>query len=54
MAPKCHQPPISGGDRKVLKKKLSKSRAMTHIFAERSAEKRSEGETLIREADNLA
>jgi hypothetical protein len=26
---------------------------MTHIFAERSAEKRSEGEALIREADNL-
>jgi hypothetical protein len=27
---------------------------MTKIFAERSAEKRSEGEALIREADNLA
>jgi hypothetical protein len=27
---------------------------MTHIFAERSAEKRREGEALIREADNLA
>jgi hypothetical protein len=33
---------------------LSKSRAMTKIFAERSAEKRREGEALIREADNLA
>src|ERR1700731_2512102 len=33
---------------------LSKSSAMTKIFAERSAEKRSEGEALIREADNLA
>src|ERR1700722_16050998 len=54
MSPKHHHPPISGGDRKALKKELSKSRAMTHIFAERSAEKRSQGEALIREADNLA
>ena len=54
MAPKHHPTPLSGGDRKALKKELSKSRAMTHIFAERSAEKRSEGEALIREADNLS
>src|SRR5271169_2989428 len=54
MAPKHHPAPLSGGDRKALKKELSKSRAMTGIFAERSAEKRSEGEALIREADNLA
>ena len=54
MAPKHHYMPLSGGDRKALKKELSKSRAMTRIFAERSAEKRREGETLIREADNLA
>jgi hypothetical protein len=54
MAPKRHPTPLSGGDRKALKKELSKSRAMTHIFAERSAEKRREGEALIREADNLA
>jgi hypothetical protein len=54
MAPKHHPAPLSGGDRKALKKELSKSRAMTRIFAERSAEKRSEGEALIREADNLA
>jgi len=53
MAPKQHPAPMSGGDRKALKKELSKSRAMTHIFAERSAEKRREGEALIREADNL-
>jgi len=46
--------PLSGGDRKALTKELSKSRAMTHIFAERSAEKRREGDGLIREADNLA
>jgi hypothetical protein len=31
----------------------ARSRAMTRIFAERSAEKRSEGEALIREADKL-
>jgi hypothetical protein len=54
MAPKHHPVPLSGGDRKALKKELSKSRAMTRIFAERSAEKRCEGEALIREADNLA
>jgi len=29
-------PALSGGDRKALKKELSKSRAMTRIFAERS------------------
>jgi len=44
--------PLSGGDRKALTKELSKSRAMTRIFAERSAEKRQQGEALIREADN--
>jgi hypothetical protein len=54
MAPKYHPTPLSGGDRKALKKELSKSRAMTRIFAERSVEKRREGEALIREADNLA
>lgn len=51
MAPKHHPTPLSGGDRKALKKELSKSPAMTRTFAERSAEKRREGETLIREAD---
>jgi hypothetical protein len=54
MASKYHYPPISGGDRKALTKELSKARAMTKIFAERSAEKRREGEALIREADNLS
>jgi len=54
MARKPHHLPLSGGDRKALTKELSKSRAMTHIFAERLAEKRREGEALIREADNLA
>ena len=38
--------PLSGGDRKALKKELSKSRAMTCIFAKRSAEKRREGDAL--------
>jgi hypothetical protein len=44
---------LSGGDRKALTKELAKSRAMTTVFARRSAEKRSEGEALIREADSL-
>jgi hypothetical protein len=54
MARKHHHMPLSGGDRKAVTKELSKARAMTHIFAERSAEKRADGEALIREADNLA
>jgi hypothetical protein len=54
MAPKYHPTPLSGGDRKALKKELVKSRAMAGILAERAEEKRREGEALIREADNLA
>ncbi|KJC56784.1 hypothetical protein UP10_33190 [Bradyrhizobium sp. LTSPM299] len=54
MAPKHHPTPLSGGDRNALAKELRKSRAMTTILAERSAEKRAQGEALIREADNLA
>lgn len=53
MAPKHHPTPLSGGDRKALKKELAKSRAMTTILAERAAEQRRDGEALIREADNL-
>jgi hypothetical protein len=53
MSPKYHHTPLSGGDRKALTKELSKARAMTKIFAERSAEKRRAGEALIREADTL-
>src|SRR5665213_1404369 len=51
--PKHHHMPLSGGDRKALTKELAKARAMTTVFARRSAEKRSEGEALIREADSL-
>lgn len=54
MAPKHHAPPISGGDRKALTKELAKARAMTTVFANRAAEKRAQGEALIREADNLS
>jgi hypothetical protein len=53
MARKHHHMPLSGGDRKAFAKELVKARAMTKIFAERSAEKQREGEVLIREADNL-
>jgi hypothetical protein len=45
--PKHHSTPLSGGIRKALMKELSWSRAMTQIFAERSEEKRVEGEALI-------
>jgi hypothetical protein len=54
MAPKYHPTPLSGGDRKALKKELAHARAMTNILASRSAEKRAAGEALIREADDLA
>lgn len=53
MAPKHHQPPISGGDRKALENEIARARTMTSILAARSAEKRAEGEALIREADTL-
>jgi hypothetical protein len=53
MAPKFHPTPLSGGDRKALTKELAKSRAMTNIFAQQSADARTEGEALIRKADNL-
>ena len=53
MSPKYHPTPLSGGDRKALKKELSKSLAMTSILAQRSAEARLRGEAMIREADNL-
>ncbi|MBR0868948.1 hypothetical protein JQ633_01150 [Bradyrhizobium tropiciagri] len=54
MAPKHHPTPLSGGDRKALKKELSRARAVTTILAQRAAEKRAAGEALIREADNLS
>lgn len=54
MAPKYHPTPLSGGDRKALIKELAKSRAMTGILAEQSEQFRSQGEALIRKADNLA
>ena len=54
MAPKYHPMPLSGGDRKALRKELVKSRAMACILAERAEEKRRAGEALIQEADSLA
>ena len=54
MAPKYHPTPLSGGDRKALKKELSKAMVMTGLLATRSAEARLRGEALIREADNLS
>lgn len=53
MAPKYHPMPLSGGDRKALKKELSRARAMTTILATRSAEARAQGEALIRDADQM-
>jgi phage FluMu protein Com len=53
VAPKHHPTPLSGGDRKALAKELGKARAMTTVLARRSAELRTEGEALIRQADKL-
>lgn len=54
MAPKYHPTPLSGGIRKALTKELSKARAMTGILAAQSADLRSKGEALIKQADKLA
>jgi hypothetical protein len=53
MAPKHHQTPLSGGDRKALKKEIGKARAMTNIFAAQSVEMRAKGEALIKQSDRL-
>jgi hypothetical protein len=53
MAPKYHPTPLSGGDRKALKKELGKARAMAGIFAAQSIEMRAKGEALIQQADKL-
>lgn len=53
MAPKHHPTPLSGGDRKALAKELGRARAMTMILAAQSAEARTKGEALIRQADKL-
>src|ERR1700761_3518297 len=53
MAPKHHPTPLSGGDRKALKKELGKARAMTGILAAQSAEVRAKAETLLQQADRL-
>ena len=53
MAPKYHPAPLSGGDRKALRKELSKALAMTTILATQSAEARVKGEAPIRTADKL-
>ena len=54
MAPKYHPTPLSGGDRKALKKELGKSRAMTGILSAQADDLRSRGEALLQKSDNLA
>jgi hypothetical protein len=53
MTPKFHPTPLSGGDRKALKKELGKARAMTGILAAQSDELRAKADALIRQADRL-
>jgi len=55
MAPKRH--PIclgGGGDRKALSKELRGAKVTTTFLAERSAELRQKGGSLVREADDLS
>jgi hypothetical protein len=53
MTPRYHPTPLSGGDRKALKKELGKARAMTGILAAQSAEIRAKAAALIQQADRL-
>jgi hypothetical protein len=53
MTPKHHPTPLSGGDRKALKKELGKARAMANILSAQSAEARAKGDALIKQADRL-
>lgn len=53
MAPKYHPTPLSGGDRKALKKELGKSRAMANILAAQSTEMRGKAEIMLQQADRL-
>src|SRR5260370_7551481 len=53
MAHQHHPTPLSGGDRKALKKELGKARAMTGILAAQSAEMRAKAETMLQQADRL-
>jgi hypothetical protein len=54
MAPKHHPTLLSGGDRKALKKELTKVRDVTLMLARQSDDLRAKGEALIREADKLS
>jgi hypothetical protein len=53
MDPKHHPTLLSGGDRKALKKELSKARGVTLMLARQASDLRTRGEALIREADDL-
>lgn len=54
MAPRYHPTLMSGGDRKALKKELSKARAMTGILAAQADEMRGRAEALMKQADKLS
>jgi hypothetical protein len=54
MSPKHHPTPLSGGDRKALRKELTKARGVTLMLARQSEDLRARGEAMIREADKLS
>jgi len=45
---------MSGGDRKALRKELTKARGVTLMLARQSEDLRARGEKMIREADKLS
>jgi hypothetical protein len=53
MTPKYHPTPLSGGNRRALKKELDRARAMTTVLARQSLELRTKGEALIQQANRL-
>jgi hypothetical protein len=53
VAPKYHPTPLSGGDRKALRKELAKYQGMAVMLAQQSEVLRAKGEDIIRRADDL-
>src|ERR1700724_4383074 len=53
MAPKHHPTPLSGGDRKALKKELGKARVMTGLLPAQSGEMRAKAESMLQQAARL-
>lgn len=53
MSPKQHHIPLSGGDRKALKKELAKSTGIEAMLMREATDFRSRGDAMIKKADSL-